>query len=146
MSYCILRPKNWYFQTMMLEKILECPLDCKDIKPVNPKGNLFWIFIKRTEAPVLWPPEVRSWLIRKDPDTGKGWSQEKKGTTEDEVVERHHWLHGYKLQQALGVGDGQGSLVCCSPWGCKESNTTEQLNHKNNSKAGKGAKYRSLIN
>ena len=112
----------------MLEKTLESPLDCKEIKPVNPKG----IFIGRTdaevEAPILWPPDAKNWLIGKDPDAGKDWRQEEKGTTEDEMVWWCHWLNGHEFQQALGVGDGQGGLACCSPWGCKESNTIEQLN------------------
>ena len=133
--------KNWCFWTVVLKKSL---LDCKNIKPVNLKGSQSWIFIRRTETPILWPPDVRSWLIRKDPDTGKDWRQEEKGMTESEIVVWHHWLHGHELEKFLGIVDGQGSLVCCNPWGCKESDTTEQLNHNNN-KAGKRAKYRSLI-
>jgi len=116
---------------MVLEKTLESPLDYKEIKPVNPKGNQSWIFIGRTDAeasaPILWPPDVMSRLIRKDPDSGKDWGQEEKGTTEDEMVGWHHWLHGHEFDQALGVGDGWGSLVCYSPRGCKESYTTERL-------------------
>ena len=98
------------------------PLDCKEIKPVNPKGNQPWIFIGRTdaEAPILWLPEVKNWLIRKDPDVGKDWRQEEKGMTEDEMVGWHHRLYGHEFEQALRVGDGQSKLVCCSPWGCKE--------------------------
>ena len=117
----------------MLEKTLESPLDYKEIKPVNPKGNQFWIFTGKTEAeaeaeaPILWPPDVKNWLIGKDPDAGKDWRQEEKGTTEDEMVGWYHWLNGLEFEQALGVGDGQESLVCCSPWGCKESDTTAQL-------------------
>ena len=123
-------PKNCRFWTVLLEKTLESPLDCKKIKPVNPKGNQSWIFNGRTgaEAPILWPPVAKNWLIGKDPDAGKDWRQEKKGTTEDEMVGWHHWLNGHEFEQALGVGDGEGSLVCCSPWGPKESDTTEQLN------------------
>ena len=125
-------PKNWCFWTVVLEKTLESPLHCKEIKPVNPKGNQSWIFIGRTEAepetPILWPPDEKSWLIRKDPDSGKDWRQEKKGMTEDEKVGWHHQLDGHVFEQALGVGDEQGSLVSCSPWGLKKSDTTEQLN------------------
>ena len=97
------------------------PLDCKEIKPVNSKGNQSWIFIGRTdaEASILWPPDVMNQLIRKGPDAGKDWSQEEKGITEDETVEWHHWLNGHEFEQAPGDGKGQGSLVCCSPWGHK---------------------------
>ena len=106
-------------------------LDCKEIKPVNPKGNQFRIFVGRTDAeaetPVPWPHDVKNWFIGKDPDLGKDWRQ-KKGTREDEVVGWHHWLDGHQFEQVLGVGDGQGSLACCSAWSCKESNTTEWLN------------------
>ena len=96
----------------------------QEIKPVNPKGNQSWIFIGRTdaEAPILWPPDEKSQLIRKDPDVGEGWRQEEKRTTED------HRLDGHELEQAPGFGDGQGSLACSSPWGRKESDTTEWLN------------------
>ena len=125
-------PKNWCFWTVVLEKTLESPLDCKEIKLVNPKGNQSWIFIGRTdveaETPVFWPPYVKSWLIGKDPDAGKDWRQEEKGMTEDKMVGWHHWLNGCEFEQALGFGDGQGSLVCCSPWGHKKSDTTEWLN------------------
>ena len=114
-------PKNWCFPTVVLEKTLESLLDRKEIKAVNPKGNKSWIFIGRTdakaEAPVLWPPGVRSRLIRKDPDTVKDRRQEEEGTTEDEMIGRHHWLNGHEFEQILGNGEGQGSLVCCSPWG-----------------------------
>ena len=123
-------PKNWCFWTVVLEKTLESPLDCKEIQPVQ--GYQLWIFIGRSdakaEAPNLWPPDVKNRLIRKPPDAGKGWRQEEKGMTEDEMVEWHHQLDGHEFEQAPGVGDGQGSLVCCSPWGCKESDTTERLN------------------
>ena len=120
-------PKNWCFWTVVLEKTLESPLDCKEIQLVNPKGNQSWVFIGRTDAetPVLWPPDVKNWLTRKDPDAGKDWRQEEKGTIEDEMVGWHHWLNGHEFEQGLGVGDGQGSLACCSPWGRKESDTTE---------------------
>ena len=123
---------NWCFWTVVLEKTLESPLDCKEIQPVNPKGNQSWIFCWRTDAeaetPILWSPDVNSWLIRKDPDASKDWRQEEKGMIKDEVVGWDHQLKGYEFEQALGVGDGQGSLACCNPWDCKESDTTEQLN------------------
>ena len=125
-------PKNWCFWTGVLEKTLASLLNCKEMKPVNPKGNQAWIFIGRAdaevEAPILWPPDVKSWFIRKDIDAGKDWRQEEKGTTEDEMVGWHHWLDGHKFEQAPGVGDGQGSLACCSPWGHKESDMTERMN------------------
>ena len=113
--------KNWCFWTVVLEKALESPLDYKEIKPVNPKGNQSWIFIGRTEAeaPILWPTDGKSWLTGKDPDAGRDWGQEEKGMTEDEMVGWHHRFNGHEFEQALGVGDGQGSLVWCSPWGCK---------------------------
>ena len=122
--------KSWCFWTVVLEKTAESPLDCKLIKPVNPKENKSWVFIGRVdaEAPILWPPDVKNWLIGKDPDAGKYWKQEEKGTTKDEMVGWHHWLNGHEFEQAPGFGDGQGSLVCCSPWGRKESDMTEQLN------------------
>ena len=104
-------------------------LDSKEIKPFNPKGNQSWIFIGRTgaeaEALILWPPNVKNWLIGKDPDAGKDWRQDEKGTTENKLVGWHHWLKIHEFEQALGAGDGQGSLVCCSPWGSKESDMTE---------------------
>ena len=111
---------------------LESPLNCKETKPVNPKGNQSWIFIGKTdaepEAPILWPPDAKIWLIGKDPDAGKDWRQEEKGMTEDEMAGWHHQLKGHELEQALEVGDGQGSLACCSPWGCNELDMTERLN------------------
>ena len=113
-------PKNWCFWTVVLEKTLESPLDCKEIQPGNPKGNQSWIFIGRTDAeaetPVLWPPDVKNWLIGKDPDAEKDWRQEEKGTTEDETVGWRHQLNGHEFEQAPGDGKGQGSLVCCSPF------------------------------
>ena len=124
--------KNWCFWTVVLEKTLESPLDSKEIQPVNPKGNQTLIFIGRTDAkakaPILWPPDVKNWLIGKDPDAGKDWRQEEKGTTEDKTVGWHYQLNGHEFEQAPGVGDRQGSLVCCSPWGHKELDMTEQLN------------------
>ena len=105
----------------MLEKTLESPLDYKETKPVNPKGNQCWIFIGRTdaetEAPILWPPDVKNWLIGKDPDPGQDWRQEERGTIEDEMVGWHHQLSGHEFEQASRVGYGQGSLKCHSPWG-----------------------------
>jgi len=111
--------KNWYFWTVVLEKTLESPLDCKEIQPVHPKGNQSWMLIGRTDAeaatPILWP-DVKSWLIWKDPDAGKDWRQEEKGTTEDEMVGWHNQLNGHESESTLGVGDGQGGLACCSLW------------------------------
>ena len=124
--------KNWCFWTVVLEKTLESPLDSKEIQPVHPKGNQSWMFIGRTdaetEAPLFWPPDVKGWLIGKDPDSGKDWRQEEKGMTEDEMVGWHHWLDGHEFEQTLGDGDGQGSLVCWSPWSHKELYMTEWLN------------------
>ena len=121
---------NWCFWTVVLEKTLESPLDCREIKPVHPKGNQSWIFIGKTdaeiEAPILWPPDAKDWLIWKDPDAGKDRRQGK-GTTEDKMVGWYHRLDGHELEQAPGVGDGQGDLACCSSWGLKESDTTERL-------------------
>ena len=126
------RWKNWCFWTVLLEKTLESPLDCKKIQPVHPKGDQSWVFIGRTDAeaetPILWPPDMKNWLIWKDPDAGKDWGQEEKGMTEDEMVGWHHWLCGHEFGWTPGVGDGQGGLVCCSSWGGKELDTTEQLN------------------
>ena len=125
-------PKKWCFWTVVLEKALENPLDRKEIQPVHLKGNQSWIFIGRTDAeaktPILWLSDVKNWLIGKDPDAGKDWRQEEKGTTEDEMVGWHHQLNGHESERALEVGDGQGSLACCSPWGHKESDLTEKMN------------------
>ena len=111
---------------------LESPLDCKEIQPVHPKGNQSWIFIGRTDAeaetPILWPLDAKNWLIGKDPDAGKDWRWEEKGTTEDEMRGWHHRLDGHGFGWTPGVGDGQGGLVCCSPWGHKELDMTERLN------------------
>ena len=124
--------KNWCFWTAVLEETLESPLYCKEIQPVHPKGNQSWIFIGRTDAEaetlILWPLDVKSWLIWKDPDARKGWRQEEKGKTEDEMVGWHHWLNGHGFGWTLGVSNGQGGLACWSSWGRKESDTTEQLN------------------
>ena len=124
-------PQNWCFWIVVLDKTLESPLDCKEIQPVHPKGNQSWIFIRRTDAeaetPILWLPDMKNWLIEKDPDIGKGWRQEERGTTEDEIVGCHHRLDGHEFKQCPGVGDGQGSLAWCSPSGHKESDMTEWL-------------------
>ena len=110
--------KNWCFWTVVLEKTLESPLNCRELQPVHAKGNQSWIFTGRTDAEaeslILWPPDTKSWLIWKDPDAGKDWKWEEKGTIEDEVGGWHHWLDGHEFEQASGVGDGQGGLVCCS--------------------------------
>ena len=121
-------PKNWCFWTVVLEKTLESPLDCKEIKPVHPKGNQSSIFIGRIDAeaetPKHWPPDAKNWRIWKDPDAGKDWRPKEKGRAKDEMVGWHHWHSG--LEQAPGVGDGQGSLACCSPWGHKEFDMTDR--------------------
>ena len=125
-------PKNWCFWTVVLEKTLESPLDCKEIQPVHPKGDQSWVLFGRNdveaETPILWPPHAKSWLIGKDPDAGRDWGQEEKGTTEDEVAGWHHRLNAHEFGWIPGVGDGQGGLACCNSWGCKESDTTELLN------------------
>ena len=125
-------PKNWCFWTVVLEKTLERPLDFKEIQPVHPNGNQSWIFIGRTDAedgtPILWPPNVKSRLIGKDPIAGKDWRQEEKGMTEVEMVGWHHWLNGCEFEQTPRDSVGQGSLVCGSSWSHKESDTTERLN------------------
>ena len=114
----------------VLEKTLESPLNCKEIQPVHPKGNQSWIFIGGTDAetPIIWPPVAKNWLIGKDPDPGKDWRWEEKGMTEYEMVGWHHRLDGHEFEQAAGIGDGQGSLACCSPWGWKELDVTERPN------------------
>ena len=116
------------FELWCWRRLLKSPLDCKEIKPVYPIGNQSWIFIGRTDAeaetPILWPLDVKNWLIGKDPDAGKDWRQEEKGTTEDEMVEWHHWLNGHDFEQGPRAGDGQGNLACCSSWDCRD----EQLN------------------
>ena len=118
--------KNWCFWSVVLEKILESPLDCKEIQPVHSKGDQSWMFTVRTDAkaetPILWPPHAKSWLI------GKDWGQEEKGTTEDEMAGWHHWLNGHEYEWTPGVGDGQGGLAYCDSWGHKESDMTERLN------------------
>ena len=121
-------PKNWCFWTVVLEKTLESPMDSKEIKPVNPKGNQPWIFIGRTDAEakasVLSPADVKSWLIRKDSDAGKDWGQEEKRVTENEMAGWHHWVNEHESEQAQGDSEGQGSLVCCRLWSHKASDMT----------------------
>ena len=115
--------KNWCVWTVVLEKTLESPLDSKEIKPVSPKGNQPWLFIGWTDAkakaPILWPPDVKSWLTGKGSDAGKGWGQEEKGVTEDEMVGCQHQLDGHEFEQTLRESKGQGSLACCSSWNCR---------------------------
>ena len=124
--------KNWRFWTVVLEKTLESPLDYKEIQPVHPKGNQSWIFTGRKDwcwnwNSIIWPPNVKNWLILKYSSAGKNWRQEEKAISEDEMVRWRHWFSGHEFEQAPGVGDGQGSLACCSPWGHKESDMTEWL-------------------
>ena len=125
--------KDWRFWSVVLEKTLESTLDCKEIKPINPERNQSWIFIGRidaeAEAPNLWPPDMKNWLIGKDPDAGKDWRR--RGWQRMMMVGWHHWLNGHESEQALGDSEGQGNLACCSPWGCKESNMTKWLNYNN---------------
>ena len=131
-------PKNWCFWTVLLEKTLESPLDCKEIPPVHPKGDESWVFIGRTdveaETPILWLPDAKSWLTGKDPDAGRDWRQEEKGTTENEMVGWHHRLKGHGFGWTPGVGDGQGGLACFGSWGHRESDMTEWLNWEVNEK------------
>ena len=143
-SWTIKKAECWRidaFWTVVLEKMLDSPLDCKEIQPVHPKGHQSWVFTGRTdvdgETPILQQSVAKSWLIWKDPDVRKDWGQEEKGTTEDEMVGWHHWLNGHGFGWTLGGGDGQGGLVCCGSWGCKESDMTEwlnwtELNHEKN--------------
>ena len=134
-SWTIKKAERWRidaFELWCLRRLLSPPLDCEEIQPVHPKGYQSWVFIVKTdveaETPILWPPDVKSWLICKDTDAGKDWGQEETRTTEDEMVGWHHWLNGHGFGWTPGVGDGQGGLACCISWGCKESDTTEQLN------------------
>ena len=124
--------KNWFFWTVVLEKTLESPLDCKEIQPVHSKGDQPWVFFGRNDAkaetPGLWPPHAKSWLIGKDSDAWRDWGQEEKGTTEDEMAGWHHRLDGHEFEWSPGDCDGQGGLACCNSWGRKESDTTERLN------------------
>ena len=123
--------KNWCFWTVVLEKTLERLLDCKEIQPVHPKEDQSWLSIDKTnveaETPILWPPDVKNWLIRKDPDAGKDWGQEEKGMTEDEMVGWHHLLNGREFGWTLGVGDRQGGLACCGSQRRKELDMIEWL-------------------
>ena len=125
-------PKNWCFWTVVLEKTLENPLNCKEIQQVHSKGDQSWMFFGRKDAkaetPVLWPPHAKSWLIGKDSDVGRDWGQEEKGTTEDEMAGWHHWLDGREFKWTPGADDEQGGLVCCNSWGRKKSDRTEWLN------------------
>ena len=121
-------PKNWCFWTLSLEKTLDSLLNSKEIQQLHPKRNQPWIFIGRADAkakaPILWPPDGKSQLIGKDPDTGKDWGQEKKRVAEDEMVGWHHWLNGHEFEQTLGDSEGPRSLMCCSSWDCRKSDTT----------------------
>ena len=125
-------PKNWCFWTVVLEKTLESPLDCKEIQPVHSEGDQPWVFFGRNnakaETPVLWPPHAKSWLIGKDSDAGRDWGQEEKGITKDEMAGWHHGLDGRESGWTPGVGDGQEGLVCCDSWGRKELDRAERLN------------------
>ena len=125
-------PKNWCVWTVVLEKTLESPLDCKEIHRVHSKRDQSWLFLGRNDAkaetPILWPPDAKSWLIGKDPDVGRDWGQEEKGTTEDEMAGWHHGLDGRECEWTPGVGDGQGGLACCDSWGRKAWDMTERLN------------------
>ena len=133
-SWTVKKAEPWRMMLLNcgVEKTLESPLDCEEIQTVYPKGDQSCVFTGRTdveaEAPILWPPDAKSWLIRKDPDAGQDWGQEEKGTTEDEMVGWHHRLNGHGFGWSLGVGHGQGGLVCCGSWGRQELDTTERLN------------------
>ena len=126
-----------YFEMITTIKLINTSINQSMIIPVNPKGNEYWIFIGMTDAEaetsILWPPDAKNWLIGKEPDAGKDWGQEEKGMTEDKMVGWHHLLDGHESEHAPGVGDGQGSLACCSLWGCKELDMTERLNWMNTS-------------
>ena len=125
-------PKNWCFWTVVLEKTLESPLDCKEVQPVHPKGVQSWVFFGRTDAkaetPILWPPHTKSQLLWKDSDVGRDWGQEEKWMTEDEMAGWHHRLDGHEFGWTSGVGDWQGGLTCCDSWDHKELDMTERLN------------------
>ena len=126
-------PKNGCFWTVVLEKTLESPMDCKEIQPVHSNRDQSWVFFgtndAQAETPVLWPPHAKSWLIGKDSDAGRDWGQEEKGTIEDEMARWHHRLKGCESEWTPGVGDGQGGLACCDSWVAKSqtrlSNRTE---------------------
>ena len=143
-SWTIKKAECWRiddFELWCWRRFLRVSLDSKEIKPVNPKGNQSWIFIGRmgveAETPILWPPDAKNWFVGKDSDAGKDWRQEEKGPTEDGMFGWHHWLSGHKFEQALGLGDGQAGLACYTPWGRKESDTTERLNWTVHSALGK---------
>ena len=131
LSFLNVEPKNWCFWTVVLEKTLESPLDCKEIQPVHSKGDQSWDFFGRNdveaETPILWPPDVKNWLIWKDPNAGRDWGQEEKGTTEDEIAGWHHRLDAHEFGWTPGFGDGHGGLVCCNSWSRKELHMTERL-------------------
>ena len=120
--------KNWCFWTVVLEKTLKSPLDFKEIQPVHPEGNQFWIFIRRIDAeaetPILWPPDAKNWISGKDPHAGKDWRWDKKGTTENEMVGWHRWLNGHEFEYSLGGSKGQGGLAC-RPCGCKDTQLSD---------------------
>ena len=143
--------KNWIFWTVVLEKTLETPLDCEEIQPIYPKGNQSWIFVGRTdgeaEAPTFWPPDAKNWIIGKDSDAGKDRKQEEKGMRENEMVGWYHWPSGHEFGQTLGSSEGQESLMCCCPWGRKESDMTEWLknNNKNNYVLGSAPETRNTL-
>ena len=125
-------PKNLCFWTVVLEKTLESPLNCKEIQSVHPKGDQSWVFFGRNDAkaetPILWPPDVKNSIMWKDSDAGKDWGQEEKGTTEGEMVGWYYQLDGHEFGWTRGVGDGQAGLSCCSSWVCKQSDMTEWMN------------------
>ena len=134
-SWTIKKAEHWRidaFELWCWRRLLRVPWTARRSNQSNPKENQSWTFIGRTDAevetPILWPPDAKNWLIGKEPDAGKDWRQEEKGTTEDEIIGWHHQLNGHEFEQAPRAGDEQGSLVCYSPWGCKELDTTEQLN------------------
>ena len=138
-------PKNWCFWTVVLKKTLESPLDCKEIQPVHSKGDQSWVFFGRTDAkaetPILWLPHVKSWLIGKDSDAGRGLEQEEKGMIEDEMGWWHHWLDEHEFGWIPGGGDGHGGLACSNSWGRKESDMTEWLNWTELTEAWKIIEY-----
>ena len=135
-SWIIKKAECWRigaFELWYWRRLMRVPWTArKSNQSVHPKGDQSWVFIGRTDAEaktvILWPPHAKSWLIGKDPDAGRDWRQEEKGTTEDEMAGWHHWLDAHEFGRTPGVGDGQGGLVCCNSWGCKESDTTERLN------------------
>ena len=126
-------PRHWCFQIVVLEETFESPLNCKDIKPINPKGNQTWVFFERTDAeaevPIPWPHDKKSWLIRKDPDAGKDWRQKEKNVGKDEMVTWHHQLSGHEVEQTPGTSEWEGSLKCCGSWHHKELDMTASLNN-----------------